>query len=210
MGSWRTGFLKPDGSLPWYEARPRVVRCVLVALFLGVLVARSFAGSGPRSISILYVFPVSLMALVWGLRGGLAGSGIAVVGMVIPEVLGESYLDAIGWATRLSAIVLLGVLLGAAQDRMRANVRLRLAAEAERVRLERAAARAATASEISDSLVQGMASAKWMLEMGNVETGTAMLNETIEHAQLLVSALVGREVQAKATEPRPAPVQAAS
>ena len=192
---WRTRFLRVDGHLPWYECRPDLVRAVLVVLFAVVLVARWYGGSGPHAVSVLYVFPVSLMALVWGLRGGLAGAALAVVGMVIPEVFGDSHLDAFGWATRLSAIVLLGVLLGAAQDRTRANVRLRLDAEADRIRLQRRAAQAAAAAEINDSLVQGMASAKWLLEMGNVEAGTEVLEETIDRAQALVSGLVGREVE---------------
>lgn len=186
-----------QGRAPWYERDARLVVAVLVVLFGLVLLSRYLAGSGPHAVSVLYVFPVSLMALTWGLRGGLVGSWLSVTGMVIPEVFGVSHLDAISWATRLSAIVLLGVLLGAAQDRTRASHHARMREQAEREQLARRAAEATAAAEISDSLVQGMSSAKWLIELGSCEAAVGILADTIEQAEVLVSGLVDREVGAE-------------
>lgn len=179
---------------PWYERNDPLVVAVLVALYALVLGARYVGGSGPHAVSVLYVFPVSLMALVWGLRGGLFGSAFAVVGMVIPEVFGVSHLDALSWATRLSAIVLLGLLLGSAQDRARRSQLERLREHEEQAVLRCQAAQATAAAEIGDSLVQGMSSAKWLIELGKPDEAVDILADTIEQAQVLVSGLVDREV----------------
>jgi hypothetical protein len=44
--------------------------------------------------------------------------------------------------------------------------------------------------EINDSLVQGMAAAKWSLEAGRVDNGLAALEETLDQGQRLVSQLI--------------------
>jgi hypothetical protein len=99
-----------------------------------------------------------------------------------------------GWASRVLPMLLLGVLLGDAADRLRR-------AETDRRRLEAAALLHREAIEINDSLVQGMVAAKWSLESGRVDSGTKTLDETITRAHDLVSTLIRRAD--KADEPGP-------
>jgi K+-sensing histidine kinase KdpD len=180
---------------PWYERDTTAVVATLLLLFALVISIRVLDDqAGSHAVALLFVFPVSLMALTWGVRGGLAGAGLAVVAMVLPETLGEAHLDAVGWTTRVSALVLLGGLLGNAQDRSRAHQRHRLREQLERDRLICRAAQATAAAEISDGLVQGMSSAKWLIEAGSVEAAVDVLAETIEQAQEQVSAMVDRTV----------------
>lgn len=177
----------PGRRSPWYEEQPRVAAAVCAALFAAVVVTRLVVGGGANAVLLLYVFPVALAALTWGLRGGTVAAGIAVVGIVVPLLLDDDGIGVVGWVTRISAVVVLGVLLGQAQDRTRAHQRWLLAEEAARIGSD---ARARAAAEISDSLLQGMSSAKWMLEAGKVDAGIETLEETIERAQRIVSDLL--------------------
>jgi glucose-6-phosphate-specific signal transduction histidine kinase len=179
---------------PWYERRPRRVAGVLVVLFAAVLAARWLPGSGPHAVTALYVFPVALMALTWGLRGGIAGAILATALMVVSEVIGRGTLEALGWVSQVSAVALLGVLLGAAQDRTRAHRCQELARRDAEAALEREVERSTASAEISDSLIQGMVGAKWMLELGRPDEATVMLEETIERAQRVVSGMLGPRV----------------
>lgn len=89
------------------------------------------------------------------------------------------YLTPTGWASRVLPLLLLGLLLGHATDRERR------AQEGHR-KLEAAALLHREAIEINDSLIQGMAAAKWSFESGQVETGTRILDSTIADAHDLV------------------------
>jgi hypothetical protein len=85
------------------------------------------------------------------------------------------------------------VLLGEATDRMRRT-------EEERRKLEAAALLHREAIEINDSLVQGMAAAKWALEAGSTEAGLKTLDDTIARAHDLVSGLIRRADMGGRTE----------
>jgi hypothetical protein len=129
------------------------------------------------------VLPVALAALAFGLWAGLA-AGLTGVGVIVvwAASAGTVY-GPIGWTARVVPLMLLGGLLGDASDRL-------LRAEAERRRVEAAALLYREAIEINDSLVQGMAAARWALESGRVEEGLKTLDVTIVQAQDLVSGLI--------------------
>lgn len=167
----------------WFRGRPSVTWAAVAALFVGVFVLRLSGGTVEGAYSMLYVFPVALVAFAFGLRKGAAAGALAVLLIVIWVVVRDVSLDPAGWLARVLPILLLGVLLGEASDRLRRN-------EAERRRLETAALLHRDAIEINDSLIQGMAAAKWALEAGDVETGLRTLNGTISQAQELVSGLI--------------------
>jgi hypothetical protein len=75
--------------------------------------------------------------------------------------------------------------VGDASDRLRR-------AEEQRQRFEAAALLHREAIEINDSLVQGMAAAKWSLESGQTDLGIQTLETTLNRAQDLVSGLIRR------------------
>lgn len=171
--------------LRFLETRPGVVVAVAAVLFTGVLGLRLLAGDAADAYSMFYVFPVALLATTFGVRAGGAASTLAVALIVVWTLVDDVTLSPVGWASRVVPLLLLGVLVGESTDRRRH-------VEQERRRLEAAALLHREAIEINDSLVQGMAAAKWSLEAGSVEVGLRTLDDTITKAQGLVSDLIRR------------------
>lgn len=168
---------------PWFRSRPRRTLVVAGGLFVGVFALR-MSMSGPEpAVSLLFVLPISLLALARGIRAGLASGLCATVLLGIWVWTSGIDLSFLSWATRVVPLVLTGLLLGDASDRLTRS-------EARRIALELAAERHAQAAEINDTLVQGMSSAKWALETGDVEGGIRTLRETIGMGQQLVSLLL--------------------
>lgn len=132
---------------------------------------------------MLFALPVALVAITFGMRAGLGGGLVAVALIVVWVVVDDVSLTLTGWGSRILPLLLLGVLLGDASDTLRR-------AEAERRRLEAAALLYREAIEINDSLVQGMAAARWALEAGRVDAGLRTLEQTIVQAEELVSGLI--------------------
>ena len=135
-------------------------------------------------ISVLYVLPVSLLAFAFGFRAGMVAGAVAVVlqvGWVL--TVGES-LTPIGWIGRIVPLLLLGALVGSSSDRVRDARRAERYALAVSL-LQRDAA------EINDSVVQGLAATRWLLEAGNVDRALEALDETAALAQGLVSRVLG-------------------
>lgn len=156
---------------------------VACALYLAIFALREATDGTADATMLFFVLPVALLAVTFGLVGGLIG-GVVALDLVIIWVIVESVsLTPIGWLTRGLPIILLGVLLGQATDRWRRS-------EEERIRLDQAAHWHRQAVEINDSIVQGLAAAKWSLEAGRTETGLQTVTETLEHAQTMVSQLM--------------------
>lgn len=173
----------PSGEMPWFRDRPRLTVTVAGVLFVGVFALRLSVGDPSDAINMLYTLPVALIALAFGRRAGLA-AGLLAVGLVVAWVLLRDVdLSPLGWASRVIPVLLLGGLLGDASDRLRV-------ANARRNALEAAAQREREAVEINDTLVQGMAAAKWSIEAGRHDSGLATLTETIELGHQLVSDLL--------------------
>lgn len=171
------------GGAPWFRRHPVLTLCVAVVLFAMVLCVRLLTDSPAEAYSMLYVFPVALLATAFGRRAGVA-AGLAATGLVVVWVVTKDVsMSPSGWATRAVPLLLLGALVGDASDRL-------LRAEKERLELESAALLHREAIEINDSLVQGMVAARWLLESGQPDVGLAALDETIARGQRLVSALI--------------------
>lgn len=173
----------PSPRDPWFRRRPILALVVAGVLFVAVLTLRLLVGDAEDAYSMLYVMPVALVATAFGLRAGAAAGVIAVALIVIWALAEDVSLTPLAWTSRVVPMLLLGVLLGWASDRLQR-------AEAERRRLEAAALLHREAIEINDSLVQGMAAAKWSLESGRVDAGMRTLDETITQAHELVSGLI--------------------
>lgn len=171
------------GTGPWFRARPRRALLVAAILYLGVLALRLLTDNALDAISMLYVFPVALVAMVGGRWTGLVAGGLAVGLVAVWAVLQGVELSALGWASRVLPLLLVGMLIGDASDRLEE-------AATEREARKLAQLRQREAVEINDSLVQGMAAAKWAMEAGRHEDGLQLLGETIEQAHRLVSTLI--------------------
>ncbi|MER7246905.1 hypothetical protein [Kribbella sp. NPDC000426] len=189
---------EPAGSPrdPWFRRHPRTAVAVAGLLFAAVLSLRLFAADPVEASTLLFTLPVALVAVAFGLRAGVIAGGSAVVLIVLWVVTTDATLTPVGWISRLVPEILLGFLLGDASDRLRR-------AEDERRRLESAELLYREAIEINDSLVQGMAAARWALEAGRTDAGLKTLEDTIEQAQELVSNLIRQAGMAGRTSSLP-------
>lgn len=186
--------LTPSG--PWFRRHVGLALTVAGALYAAVFSLRLLAGTPVDAYSMLYALPVALVATTFGLRAGALGGVVAIGLTVLWAELQDFSLTTTGWASRALPLLLLGILLGHATDRDRR-------AEVERRRLEAGALLHREAIEINDSLVQGMAAAKWFLDVGEVDAGTRILDQTIVQAHLLVSGLIRQADMSARTEPLP-------
>jgi hypothetical protein len=188
---------------PWFQRRPWLAVLVASLLFALVFAVRLVSG-GPRdAISMLFVLPIALLAMTGGLRAGAVGGVVAVALVVTWVSVTQAHLTALGWTSRAVPLLLVGVLLGDASGRLRR-------AEIGRRHLEAATLMHRQAIEINDSLVQGMAAAKWALEAGRTAAAIEALDDTLVRGNRLVSTLLreadmgidgGREVTARRTHP---------
>lgn len=168
---------------PWFRRRPKVAVVVAVTMAAGIFVLRLANANSEDAVAVLYVLPVALVALAFGFRVGLL-AGLAGVGLVVGGTLieGDTF-SPLGWATRITPLVLLGTLVGIASDQQRA------ADERER-HWSQVALLQREAAEINDGIVQGLAAAKWLLEAGKVDRGLSTVNETMLTSQALVARLL--------------------
>jgi PAS domain S-box-containing protein len=92
--------------------RPRAgMVAFAVALLVGVLGLR-LAVTSSDPVLIFCVVPVALLALEAGMRGGVAGATIGVVGIGVWSIAENVELSALGYLTRVSALFVVGLLLG--------------------------------------------------------------------------------------------------
>ncbi len=168
---------------PWFRARPRAALAVSVLLFGGVLALRLADHEVSDAISMLYTLPVALVALAFGRSAGIVAGVTAVLLVGVWVLATGDGPSVLGWVSRAVPLVLLGALLGDASDRLSR-------AERQRLELEAAAQRQRDATEVNDTLVQGMAAAKWALESGRHESGLRTLDDTLRLGHELVSELL--------------------
>jgi hypothetical protein len=164
---------------PWFRRRPGLALALATVLFAAVLSLRLSTGDAVDAYSMLYAFPVALVATTLGFRAGVLGGVTAVLLIALWAVAEHVSLTPTGWGSRVLPLLLLGILLGDATDRARR-------AEADRH-------------------VQGMAAARWSLEAGSIDVAARTLDETIAQAQDLVSALIRRAGMGDRTEPTGVP-----
>ena len=167
----------------WFRRRPRLAVLVAGAMFAGILLERLLLGDPSDAPSLLLVFPVTLLAATFGTRVGAAAGGFAVLLIAVWVVAKDVPLSPLGWISRTLPLLLLGFLVGRATERISR-------AESERRSHEAAALLHRKAIEVNDTLVQGMAAARWSLDSGRQEDGLRALDETIAQGHQLVSELL--------------------
>jgi hypothetical protein len=167
---------------PWFHRRPPLTVAVASALY-AVVLGLQWLVDTPEPITLLFCFPIALLAIAFGLRAGLlAGSGGICLVAISASVAGiePSFW---GWLTRAAPMLLLGGLLGHAADQLHRS-------EAERNRLMAVAQRHRDAVDFNDRVVQELAVAKWALEAGNPERGLDIVTSTLDGAQDMVSKML--------------------
>jgi PAS domain S-box-containing protein/putative nucleotidyltransferase with HDIG domain len=104
----------------WLSFDGSLTVVVAVVLFAGFYVLQATDRTPADALEVLYVVPIALLAVRFGLRGGLVGAsvGLALIGTydLATGVFDVSVLGNVGWAV---AFVLLGSLLGRFVDHRR-------------------------------------------------------------------------------------------
>lgn len=172
----------PDVFTPWFRKRPTLATSTALVLFASVFAIRLWLPS-EESVTALYVFPISLVAMAHGMRAGLASSVVALVLVAVGLEATDATLSVVGWWARIATLLAVGALLGRAADNL-------ARAEQHRRLSELAQQRHRQAVEINDTLIQGMSAAKWALEAGRRDAGLTTLRDTIVLGQELVSHLI--------------------
>ena len=174
----------PAAYVPWFTRRAGLALAGVLAMFVSITAARFYLGDDASvGITLLYVVPISLAALVWGRVAGMIASGAALVLLVLWVLAADVDLNVLGWSARVVPILLVGLLLGDSSDRLRRAEQAHIE-QAERELLHRQAV------EINDSLLQGMAAAKWALEAERHDVALERLHDTIASGQKLVAGLI--------------------
>lgn len=182
--SMRTRPIPGEPYEPWFDRSPGATLLGATALFVVITTLRVTLGDDATvGVTMLYVLPVSLVALAWGRWAGLVSGIVAITLLGLWVLVAEVDLSPLGWASRAVPLLLTGYLLGDASDRLRR-------AEEERVLRDAQDMLRRQAVEINDTLVQGMAAAKWILEAGRLEEGVKTLDDTLLTGQELVSELI--------------------
>ncbi|HEY5170204.1 MAG TPA: hypothetical protein VIK54_00600 [Acidimicrobiia bacterium] len=165
-----------------YIQRPCAAVIVAFGLYTVVFVMRlTIHGTDP--ITVFYIFPVALLAMTYGSRCGVAAGMIGVVLIVAWGAIDSVAADPLGWLGRVAPIMLLGFLVGRASDQLRAAAQTKQALFAAQLRAREAA-------EINDSIIQGLAAAKWSMESGEIDRGLELLTDTIATTESLVVGLL--------------------
>jgi hypothetical protein len=185
--------IEPLGGypFPWYRSHGRAALITATILFVAVTGMHLLVNGTGQAVDILYALPIALLAMSFGLRGGLIGAVVGFALFAVVEVFhGVGDIDATGWITRGAGLFLLGVLLGHATDQIEVGQRRSIAALEERRSLAERARRQAEALEISDSILQHLAVAKWMIEAGNPDAAIAILTSTMVTGERMVADLL--------------------
>lgn len=167
---------------PWYLQHPLRAKVVMTASLL-VVFGLHLALDNP-DLAILYVLPVGLAALAFGLRLGTV-AGVLGVGLLAGGVAARhEHLDAASWAGHVVPLLLLGVLAGVATDRIKD------ARRAEHFFMEVALLQRDNA-EVNDSIIQSLTAARWLIESGQTERAVEAIDEAHQVAQGMVARVLG-------------------
>ncbi len=110
--------IRPRRSWPTLGAPETIA--LAIALFLGILVLREIDVNVADADEILFVLPIALLALRFGLRGGLAGALLGFGLIVTWDRFRPGGTIAVkGYVIRGVAFLLLGTLLGSFVDQRR-------------------------------------------------------------------------------------------
>lgn len=176
---------RPGRSGPWFWAHPLTALSVACVLAAAVNLALFTVGPRHHSVVDLYSLPIALVALTAGRRAGL------VAGLCVAMMLGlwsvlslDAQLDLTDWLCHVLPMLMLGVLVGDAAERIRSAARTeRRAAALEHLGRDSA--------EAHDALMQHLAAAKWRLEAGDVDAGIEALTEAMTDGQQMVARMIG-------------------
>lgn len=153
---------------------------VIGALFVAVTALRWQLDGAGESVALLYVVPIGAAAMWFGRRGGSVTAGIGVVAFVLlAAVRGRGDLDATGWVAPVLAMGLVGGLVGYLADLAANRAELGSIEAEQRRHLEQVCDTQHAALVAGDSVVQRVAAARWLLEVGRHDEAKEVLGTSV-------------------------------
>jgi uncharacterized membrane protein len=169
----------------FFARQSTLVAVVSGVMFLVILVLKLLITEPGWGFPLLYDIPVALLAVSFGVRGGLAGALIGMACFAIGDSVADIHTNAAGYVSRGLTFVVLGILLGAYSDRSRK----------EQERIQRAELGRRHAAEINDNVVQRLVLTKYALDRGATADGAENATAALREAQRLVSSFLEDEVE---------------
>ncbi len=190
---------RPGGGVPWFRAHPGAAAAVISVSSVAILAVQFLDKEAANALALLYVLPVGLAAVTFGTAGGLAAAGAAYLAFGLFAVFSSA--DQVGfdgWIGRAAAIFLLGGLLGRASDQTERATLLALDQERRRLLAEEKNRRYSEGIELSDSILQHVAAAKWAIEQGDDDQAVRLLTRALSSGQEMVAELLPTQAPAQA------------
>ncbi len=197
---------RPPGGVPWFRAHPGVAAAVISVSSVAILAVQFLDKEAANALALLYVLPVGLAAVTFGTVGGLAAAAAAYVAFGLFAVFSSA--DQVGfdgWIGRAAAIFLLGGLLGRASDQTERATLVALDQERRRLLVEEKNRRYREGIELSDSILQHVAAAKWAIEQGDDDQAVKLLTRALSSGQDMVAELLPTQAPARRAPGAPSP-----
>jgi hypothetical protein len=161
---------------------PLVPLAIAFGLFASIFVLRLSVDTSDGPITVLYVFPIALLGVVFGLRVGALAALLGVLLVVVWIALDDFSPSVVGWFGRIVPLLVIGLLVGNAADRLRGVSVSEQASFAARLgELE--------AAEVQHSIVRELIVAKAYLQGGQIEESLGALENGLAAAEALVADL---------------------
>jgi PAS domain S-box-containing protein len=101
-----------------WAQNPGALIAVTVLLFGGIAALRVVTSSPRDAVGVLFVVPIAALAARFGTRGGLAAALVALVLVAITSIVNDEPVTTLGYLTRATAFVLVGLALGLLSERV--------------------------------------------------------------------------------------------
>lgn len=174
----------------WPKRRRRDAVVVAAVLFLAVYVLRLVIDSPADATSVLYTVPIALLAVAFGVPGGLIGAAIGIALFAQWSITADSGIPALGWTVRITVMALIGAVVGHASAEMSRHALDAQSEREQRLAVEARQRRELEALEINDAIIQAMVAAKWMIELGQTDAAIEVLSDAIGIGQELVAGML--------------------
>jgi signal transduction histidine kinase len=162
------------------------VLAAALALFVGGFALRLSVEDPGALIANFYTVPIALLAVVFGMRAGLAAAAFALVLVWAWRQTQSQEVGALGYVTRGAVFVLVGALVGYYAERLRRDITRRRRAESE---LEvRANDLAVSNAELTRAVTRLAAFAEIARAVGGETELRTVLDRILEHGREVVEA----------------------
>ena len=182
-----------EGGRPWFRTHPGVAMAVICTSSVAVLAFQLLDRQSADAVALLYSLPIALAAVSFGVAGGVGAAAAAYLAFGLFAAFSNAdHVGVDGWLSRAAAMFLLGWLLGRAYDETARATGMALVQQRRRLIVEEQNRRYSEGIELSDSILQHVAAAKWAIEQGDHDKAAGLLARALSSGQEMVADLLPR------------------